>query len=124
MGGNPEPWHAPGITRDYMTVKPVVHAIGRAGSGWRLLIPSGREFESSVPRALRWLISPDDPRFLRAALVHDHLLEEGNRALFSAGEWHAAARASGAPWGLALIAALAIGAVTEARQGNKPSARR
>ncbi|MGR3435278.1 MAG: DUF1353 domain-containing protein [Shimia sp.] len=67
------------------------------GSPFVLTIPVGREFESSVPRALQWLWSPDDPYYLKAALIHDHLLEQGSRYIEADSQWFAAALSVGAP---------------------------
>ncbi len=117
-------WCVPGGSRGYVTTRTITWEIGGPGSLWSLVIPAGREFESSVPRLARWFLSPADPRFLRAALVHDHLLEAGFRPFFAAGEWLSAARDDGAPPRFALIAALAVAAVTVARRGrSSPRAR-
>lgn len=40
-------------------------------------VPKGFEFDVSVPRLLRWIFDPDDPRFLRAAAFHDYALMQG-----------------------------------------------
>lgn len=115
---NPD-WCSPGGARGYITRQTVAWGIGKKGSPWVLTIPPGREFESSVPRLARWIVSPDDPRFLRSALIHDHLLEAGYRPFFAAGEWYDAALSEGAPRGLALAAALAVVVVTIARQARR-----
>lgn len=67
--------------------------IGKEGSGWLLVVPQGFVFDSSVPRFLRWLISPHHRPWLLAAAVHDRLLLEGHDWAFAAGEWYRAARA-------------------------------
>ena len=67
------------------------------GSPFILEIPKGREFESSVPRALQWLWSPDDPFYLKAALIHDVLLESGSRTFEADSQWRAAALSEKAP---------------------------
>jgi hypothetical protein len=115
-------WCAPGGARRYVTTRAISWGIGAKGSPWRLIIPAGREFESSVPRFARWILSPDDPRFLRAALIHDHLLEAGFRPFFAAGEWYDAALSQGAPRALALIAALGVTLFTIARRAVKSPA--
>lgn len=109
-------WCVRGGARGYVTTAPVNVSIGKSGSGWFLSIAPGREFESSVPRLLRWILSPHDPRFLRAALIHDHLLETGHRPFFAAGEWHAAARADGAGRSFALVAGLGVALVSSVRR--------
>ena len=72
-------WCRKGGSRGYVTTRPVVWPIGRKGSYWLHDIPAGTEFESSVPAFLHWVFSPDDPYFLKSALIHDTLLEAGCR---------------------------------------------
>lgn len=86
-----------GGTRGYVTAQPVEWWIGKKNSGWLLVVPAGREFESSVPRILQWLWSPDDPLFLKAAVIHDMLLEEGYRPAFADSQWFEAALSDHAP---------------------------
>lgn len=71
----------------------LIWEIGNKGSGWKLEIPAGFEFESSVPRLLRWIVSPHHRSWLLAAAVHDRLLAEGFDKAFAAGEWLRAVRA-------------------------------
>lgn len=73
-------------------------------------LPAHREFESSVPRWARWIIDPEDPRFMLAARVHDYLLEEGYGRTQAAAEWLDGARALGAPDLLARLAYVAVAA--------------
>lgn len=87
-------WCHQGGSRGWVTARPLEWSLGKKGSPYILEIPEGREFESSVPRWLWWAMSPNDPRFLLSALVHDHLLEEGYRPFFAAAEWYDAARFS------------------------------
>lgn len=87
-----------GERRAWRSVQAIAWHVGRKGSGDVVMIPEGREFESSVPVWMRWVISPDDPRFLLAALVHDYMLEEGIYGRpQAAAEWLDAALAGGAP---------------------------
>jgi Protein of unknown function (DUF1353). len=94
-----------GQTRRWATTRAIEWDVGRKGSGRRVVIPAGREFESSVPWWARWLLHPDDPRFLLAALVHDHLLETGTYGRpQAAAEWYDGALAGGAPpWRARLV---------------------
>jgi len=103
-----------GYHRRWRTDRRHVWEVGGAGSGRFITIPAGTEFESSVPQWARWFISPDDKRFLLAALVHDYLLEAGvYERPQAAAEWYDAARAGAAPAFRAKVAyiALAINAV-------------
>ncbi|UWQ34011.1 DUF1353 domain-containing protein [Leisingera sp. M527] len=90
-------WAEKGGSRDYITTRPLSWDIGKKNSGWVLTIPAGREFESSVPRPLRWVFSPDDPYFLKSAVIHDTLLEEGFRRAFADSQWFEAALSVHAP---------------------------
>lgn len=81
----------------YVTTQPIEWWIGKKESGWKLTVPVGREFESSVPCWLTGVFSPDDPFFLKSAAIHDTLLEEGFRQAFADGQWFEAALSEHAP---------------------------
>jgi hypothetical protein len=94
----PPPRFAQGQARRWILTAPLVWELGSKGSGHLITIPIATEFESSVPWGLRWFVSPDDPRFLLAALVHDYMLESGRFGrLQAAAEWFDGAMAGGAP---------------------------
>ena len=97
LGASQSSWCVRGGLRRHVTTRPVRWWIGKKNSGWLLEIPAGRPFESSVPRALWWLFSPDDPYFLKAALIHDVLLEDGYRHAFADSQWFEAALSEHAP---------------------------
>lgn len=90
-------WCRKGGPRGYVTTRAMTWAIGKKDSGWLLAIPAGRAFESTVPRALRWVFPPDDPHFLKSALIHDVLLEVGYRQAFADSQWFEAALSGHAP---------------------------
>lgn len=90
-------WCRKGGARGYVTTRTVCWNLMWKGSPYVLHIPAGREFESSVPRILQWLWSPDDPFFLKAALIHDALLESGARGFEADSQWRAAALSEEAP---------------------------
>ncbi|MBF9042939.1 DUF1353 domain-containing protein [Rhodobacterales bacterium HKCCE4037] len=100
-----------GETRRWRVTRDFEWEAGRKGSGDWVLIPEGYEFESSVPAAFHWFLSPDDPRFLLAAMVHDFMLESG---LYgrpqAAAEWYDGARAADAPAWKAKLAYIAVAA--------------
>ena len=76
-----------GSKRAYKVDAGFAWEIGKKNSGWFLRIPAGTEFESSVPRFFHWFLSPDDQRFLKAACVHDTLLEKGYTRAFADSQW-------------------------------------
>lgn len=78
-------------------VQTLVWRIGKKDPQWLLVVPIGKEFESSVQKAFAWALSPDDPYFLKAAAVHDTLLEQGCRRAFADNQWFEAALSDGAP---------------------------
>lgn len=90
-------WCMKGGSRGYVVTSPITWQIGKRGSGWVLHIPEGVEFESSVPRLLHWIWSPDDPFYLKAAAIHDTLLESGFRQAFADSQWFEAALSEQAP---------------------------
>lgn len=69
--------------------------IGKRGSGWSLELKPGRTFDISVPKWLRWLLSPHDRNVLMAARVHDELLEEGFDQAFASSEFRRALKVRG-----------------------------
>ena len=98
MSNSPDiSWCRKGGSRGYVTTRNLDWWIGKKDSGWLLTVPAGREFESSVPRVLHWVFSPDDPFFLKAAAIHDMLLEEGYRTAFADSQWFEAALSVHAP---------------------------
>lgn len=82
---------------NYKLTQDLTWEVGKKNSGLLTIIPKGFSFESSVPKPLWWLWSPDDPYFLKAAAIHDWLLENGYRPAFAAGEWYDAAKSVHAP---------------------------
>jgi hypothetical protein len=97
VGGPDISWCLKGGARGYVVTRALSWDIGKSGSGWVLYVEAGREFESSVPRLFRWFLSPDDPFFLKAAVVHDALLEGGCRPAFADSQWVEVALSEHAP---------------------------
>lgn len=91
-------WCKKGGARGYVTTRSIEWRPGGKFAPSVVTIPEGFEFESSVPKAATIVISPDDPRFLLSACVHDYFLEVGRyEVLSAAAEWHSAAKKSQAP---------------------------
>lgn len=86
-------WNVEGI--DYLTDEYVEWDISHKGSDWVLRIAKGTPFNLSVPKLLRWLISPHNRQMLPAALVHDELLKMGADIAFASAEFRRALRARG-----------------------------
>ena len=90
-------WCRRGGSRGYVVVKPIVWHLGKKNSGFAITIPVGREFESSVPKLLRRIWSAHDPFFLKAAAIHDYLLEEGFFPDTADSEWLQAGLSENSP---------------------------
>lgn len=91
----------------YITTAPLSWEIGRKGSGYVVDIPVGWIFDVSVPLVLRWIFSPHDIRYLKAAAVHDWLLEDRWSRVTAGAEFHEALRADGVGMGRRLAMWLA-----------------
>nr|WP_244977894.1 DUF1353 domain-containing protein [Aureimonas jatrophae] len=69
--------------------------IGAKGSGWWFEVRDGTVFDVSIPVLLRWIFDPHDPRYLKAAALHDELLRSGVDRITAAGASNAALAADG-----------------------------
>jgi hypothetical protein len=78
---------------DYLTDADLRWDLGKEGSGLTYTVPAGFRFDVSVPRILQWAFSPKDRRFLKAAALHDHMLENGWSRIESAAVFHEALKA-------------------------------
>ncbi|PYE80805.1 DUF1353 domain-containing protein [Pseudoroseicyclus aestuarii] len=78
----------------YRVTVPLRWEIGREG-GPAVTVPPGFVFDVSVPRGLRWIVSPRDARYLKAAALHDWLLEDGWARVTAAAVFNEALAADG-----------------------------
>lgn len=94
----------------YRTTAPIAWEVGKVGSGWWFTVPAGTVFDVSIPTPLRLLFSPHDPRFLKAAALHDEMLKAGFDRLTSAAVFNDALKADGVSGArrLAMTAAVAF----------------
>jgi hypothetical protein len=67
--------------------------IGAPGSGVTYTVPAGFRFDVSIPWFARWLFSPQDRRFLKAAALHDHMLLNGWNRIEAGATFHEALKA-------------------------------
>lgn len=79
----------------FRLIEPLHWEVGRVGSGLVAIVPAGYLFDVSVPRHLRWLVSPADRRLLLAAAIHDWLLDDNWSANRAAIEFYHGLRAGG-----------------------------
>lgn len=79
----------------YRVVKPIYWDIFYLGSGLTVHVPAGYDFDVSVPKWLCWLVNPHKVEFLKAACLHDFLLESGSDRVTAAAVFHEALKADG-----------------------------
>ena len=92
----------------YRTLFPIEWEVGCRGSELRVSVPARTLFNVSTPPGLRWLVSPHDQRFMKAAALHDHLLAQGWDRLTAGAIFAEALRAERVPSPLRLIMWLAV----------------
>ena len=86
-------WLGRGI--DYVARAELPWEIGAKGSGLWFVVPVGTPFNTSVPKLLRWIFDPHDPRYLKAAALHDYALSLGWDRVSAAALFNDALRAMG-----------------------------
>lgn len=67
-------WYKPTTGIRYKTTKSLEWELGSKGSGLWIRVPVGFIFDVSIPKPLRWLLSPHNPKLLKAACLHDYTL--------------------------------------------------
>lgn len=92
----------------YRTTAEIAWERGEKGSGWWFHVPAGTAFDVSVPLPLRWIVSPHDKRFLKAAALHDAMLLAGVDRLRAAAEFNLALKADGVGRAKRLAAVAAV----------------
>ena len=92
----------------YITTAPLFWELGRKGSGLWLQVEPGFGFDVSVPVLLRWLFDPHDPRYLKAAALHDFALLDGWDRVSAAAAFAGALAAVGVGRGERLAMVLAV----------------
>ena len=101
-------WASPLPGARWRVVRPVPWEIGRPGSGLWLIVPIGYEFDVSVPWWLRWAVDRRDPRYLKAAALHDWALDDRWDRVSAAAAFADALRADGVGRARRLAMTLAV----------------
>lgn len=107
-------------TRRWETVAPLWFEIGGKGSGALVCVPRGFETDlATIPGLARIFFNPADPRFARAAVIHDYLLSLPDFSpLTAAIAFRDALRAAKAPaWRVAMMVT-SVAIWTCARRGR------
>ena len=72
----------------YITTQELSWEIGTLGSGLLLIVPKNFQFDISVPKYLQWALSPNNPKVLKAAALHDYALDLGWDRVSAAAVFH------------------------------------
>ena len=83
------------IGTKYLSSELISFDLGNLGSNLTYVVPSGFEFDVSIPRGLRFILSPHNPKYLKAAAIHDHMLKSGWDRPTAGGVFQAALKVSG-----------------------------
>lgn len=92
----------------FRTTAPIAWEVGKVGSGWLFTVPAGTMFDVSIPRVFWPILDPRDPRFLKAAALHDEMLRQGFDRLTAASAFNAAMAADGVGRGTRFAMTLAV----------------
>lgn len=79
----------------YQTSKLVHWEIGRPGSGAWLTVSEKYTFDVSIPALFTFAFDSHEPRFMKAACLHDWMLDQGWDRTTAAGVFNDALRADG-----------------------------
>ncbi|WP_294640138.1 DUF1353 domain-containing protein [uncultured Aureimonas sp.] len=116
----------PGTDR-YTASKPLAWDIGKAGSGKTIEVPALYEHDVSIPGFLTWIFDRHDPRFQRAARLHDWLLDNGWSAWTSAAVFYDALKADRVPrakrWAMAIAVLQHVALKGEPQTPIEPASR-
>lgn len=78
----------------YIVKKPLVWEIGHQGSNIFFEVPEGTYFDFTSHWSYRWIFNPHNPKYLKAAALHDHALKSGWHRVSAAGLFSEALLAS------------------------------
>ena len=92
----------------YRVTQPIEWLVGSVETGATYTIPVGAQFDVSVPRYARWLCNPHNPKYFKAAALHDHFLSIGWDRFTAGAQFHQALKADGVPKLRRALMALAV----------------
>lgn len=127
---NPGNWCKPLSGIKYISTEELIWDVGYKGSGLTVTVPTGTVFDVSIPQPPKrprvfllwpfWLVaflllklvnkvfSPHNPKFLKAAALHDTMLIQGWARTTSGAEFHEALKADNVQMWKRLIMWLAV----------------
>ena len=97
-----------GNTAKYRTLYPIVWDIGFKGNHNKETVPAGYEFDVSIPWFARWIFNRHNPRYFKAAALHDYMLEIGYDKVSAAGAFNHGLKSKKVPYVTRFIMTLAV----------------
>ena len=102
-----------GKTNRYIVEKePIVWDIGFKGNENKEVVPVGFQFDVSIPWLLTWAFSRHDPRFFKAAALHDYLLEMGYDRVSAAGAFNHGLKSLHVPYWTRFVMTISVAIYT------------
>jgi len=95
-------------TSRYRTTEQIVWHIGFKGNPNKEIVPVGFEFDLSVPWYMGWLFDRHNPKYLKAAAIHDYLLHIGYDRVSAAGAFNHGLKSTGVKYPTRFIMTLAV----------------
>jgi hypothetical protein len=92
----------------YRLLKPLVWDIGFKGNPNKETVPTGYEFDVSIPWILSWLFNRHNPRYFKAAALHDYMLDIGYDKVSAAGAFNHGLKSTQVPYITRFIMTLAV----------------
>lgn len=77
-----------GNTADYVTLKPIIWDIGFKGNINKETVYEGFSFDVSIPWYARWIFNRHNPKYFKAAALHDYMLKLGYDRISAAGAFN------------------------------------
>ena len=77
----------------FVVLLPIIWEFGKKGSNYIFTVPAGFIFDVSIPKIATIFFDPTDIKYLKAAALHDCLLENKYDWVFSAAAFNEALRA-------------------------------
>jgi hypothetical protein len=72
----------------YILEEKIIWGIGFKNNPNKEIVPEGFMFDVSIPLCLGWLFDRNNPKYFKAAALHDYLLEIGYDRVSAAGAFN------------------------------------
>lgn len=95
-------------TAKYVLLEPITWDIGFKSNPNKEIVPEGYVFDVSIPFALRWLFNRHNPRYFKAAAIHDYLLDIGYDRVSAAGAFNHGLKSENVPYITRFVMTLAV----------------